>query len=432
MANIQFQLNRGVDPNKLDPKKKYSIYIRYSDGRNVDYKAALKNVKLLPKEWNSSKMRVSNSPSTFKFRTEINKEIVKVEDHFLEFENSFTNSKQKPTRAEFKFHLHLYYNPDAKSNRLQKKLSLFEYFEFYIENEEKIGDRTKGTMGEYLKTKNILEKFYNTYPFDFSTINMTWYTKFVKWCRKEKSLKTNTIGKHIKNLKALMRDAQFEGQHNNTEYLNPRFRTLRESVFNIALNQSDIDKLFLINLESKPEHKKARDLFLVACETGLRVADFNSLKKHNFIEIDDKIYLNKVALKTNKPTEVVLSTMARNIVERYNLNLPEMPPQKLNERIKEVCEWAGVDDIVYEEKKENGVIITNKYYKYELVTNHTARRTFCTNAYLNNVNHLEIMRVSGHSSVKTLLEYIKGTTKEKAQKSKDHEFFNRPLPMRVA
>ncbi len=59
-----------------------------------------------------------------------------------------------------------------------------------------------------------------------------------------------------------------------------------------------------------------------------------------------------------------------------------------------------------------------------MVTNHTARRSFCTNAYKSGMPTIDIMSISGHKSERIFLNYIKVTEDERAIKISSHKFFN--------
>ena len=100
-----------------------------------------------------------------------------------------------------------------------------------------------------------------------------------------------------------------------------------------------------------------------------------------------------------------------------------MPDQQINYKIKDVCENAGIDELASTTKTIGGQKITKKGFKFDLVKTHTARRSFCTNAYLSGMNPIDIMQISGHSSVKTFLNYIKADALHKAVKIGTHPFF---------
>ena len=97
-------------------------------------------------------------------------------------------------------------------------------------------------------------------------------------------------------------------------------------------------------------------------------------------------------------------------------NFPyKISDQKYNEYIKEVCEIAGINEMIYgkkqlnisdnkSEKKIRGVY--DKYPKYELVTSHIGRRSFATNYYYNNKPIRLLKFMTGHSTEEAFLNYI--------------------------
>ena len=67
---------------------------------------------------------------------------------------------------------------------------------------------------------------------------------------------------------------------------------------------------------------------------------------------------------------------------------------KLNKNIKKICKQAGINQSI------DGIP------KYKLVTCHTARRSFATNAYISDVPVRDIMRITGHKKETTFLNYV--------------------------
>jgi integrase len=63
---------------------------------------------------------------------------------------------------------------------------------------------------------------------------------------------------------------------------------------------------------------------------------------------------------------------------------------------------------------KGGKKITEQFKKWELVTTHTARRSFATNMYLMKVPTLSIMAVTGHKTEKAFMKYIKLANDEHA------------------
>ena len=66
--------------------------------------------------------------------------------------------------------------------------------------------------------------------------------------------------------------------------------------------------------------------------------------------------------------------------------------------------------------KNGSLSATTTKKKYELITTHTARRSFATNLYNKGLNTITIRAITGHKDDKAFLRYIKVTPKDQARK----------------
>lgn len=64
---------------------------------------------------------------------------------------------------------------------------------------------------------------------------------------------------------------------------------------------------------------------------------------------------------------------------------------------------------------KGGVNISKNYKKFELITTHTARRSFASNLYLHGLPSSTIMKITGHRTEKAFMRYIKITPNENAK-----------------
>jgi len=53
------------------------------------------------------------------------------------------------------------------------------------------------------------------------------------------------------------------------------------------------------------------------------------------------------------------------------------------------------------------VRVTNIFDKWEIISSHTCRRSFCTNMYLSGFPAKELKRITGHKSPAAFMRYIK-------------------------
>ncbi len=109
--------------------------------------------------------------------------------------------------------------------------------------------------------------------------------------------------------------------------------------------------------------------------------------------------------------------MVESILNKYDGELPDVPSnQKVNDYLKEVGEIAEINAPFKKSITKGGVKQTTVYKKWEVLSTHTARRSFATNAYNAGVPSLTIMAITGHKTETSFLKYIKVTPKEHALK----------------
>lgn len=99
---------------------------------------------------------------------------------------------------------------------------------------------------------------------------------------------------------------------------------------------------------------------------------------------------------------------------------PAYANQVMNRYLKDLGEMACFDDLVIIKKTVAGRKQEQSYRKYELITTHTARRSFATNLFLQEFPSISIMKITGHRSEKAFMQYIKMTPHQNAEKLRKH------------
>jgi integrase len=426
MGEISFHLNKGKKITDLT--KPQAIYLRFRQGRKVNFYGSLKK-KVLAENWDSEKQVIANKKN-IQNRTAINTLITNLRSHFETFDNDNTKGGITPNYEMVRAHFKAGFKIPETSTKAQ---SFFDFITEFIERSKtEINPKTKknlshGTVRTYTVTKNILETFAKKkYKIGFENLTLELYYDFIEYCE-SKNLSANYIGKHIKTLKIFLRAAINKGLTNNTALLGERAVVFKESSDNIYLNNEELLSIYNLDLTEadKKRHDIARDLFLIGAYTGLRVSDYNRLNPQN-IKTEMGVQMLKVTTqKTGKVVAIPLHPIVSSILEKHNGNAPpKLPDQHINYLIKDVAEWAGIDSIEYITQTRGGKKITVKKFKFDLVKTHTARRSFCTNAYLMKMPVIDIMSLSGHTSEKSFLNYIKVTPEQRAIKISTHPFFS--------
>ena len=225
----------------------------------------------------------------------------------------------------------------------------------------------------------------------------------------------------MQTLKIFMNASTEAGLNKNMAFKSRKFNRPTEDVAKIYLNEAEILRLYQLDLSANKRLEKARDLFMIGLYTGLRFSDFTELRAEN-------ISGDYLSLKTKKTGEKVVLPFRGRLKEifiKYNNHFPSrMSNQKMNDYLKELGELAEINDAVVISKKIKGVQVDSVYKKYELISCHTARRSFASNGYINGISSISLMRITGHRSEKIFLSYIKVTKSENASALLDHPYFN--------
>ncbi|CCG98369.1 integrase family protein [Fibrella aestuarina BUZ 2] len=339
--------------------------------------------------------------------------------------------------AILKLHLDAELDKAVKSTPVVEAPPLAESFNDYIVRF--VGEAERGrrlnhksvqyaryTLAGYMKLSRILTKYAEETGrgIDYDDITLDWYHHFKLWLT-GRGLTLNYVGTLLKDLKVMLKQAHADGMHTNTAYQHKHFKKLVEEVDNVYLNDAELNTLYHYDLSANPRLDRVRDLFLIGCYTGLRFSDFSQLRPEN-ITHEGRIFTRKT-LKTFEKVSIPLNPNVLAILAKYEGVPPRtISNQKLNDYLKDLCELVGFTEGVEVGRTKGGKREVRYVPKYELVTSHTARRSFATNAYLAGVNPVMIMKVTGHRSESVFLRYIKVSSEQNALLLLQHPYFAGP------
>lgn len=268
-------------------------------------------------------------------------------------------------------------------------------------------------MISYLKSRRMKD-------IEIANVDKKFYESFVAYLYKQ-GYKLNTVGKHIKNLKAAI-NALPLAQRATCEFIEPKkCRKLAETVDNIYLTEDELNQIASIEITT-PYLDKVRDQFLLLAWTGCRYSDLPKLNKSNIYTMSNGGQCFKLEQKkTNTKVVIPILPPAQAILEKYDYEVPEpMSNQPFNRFLKEVAKLAGLEEEVSITRTEsnNGNVerVEQRFSKWECVTAHTARRSFATNMYKRDYPTLMIMKITGHKTEKAFLTYIRVTEEENAER----------------
>jgi len=436
MAKLTFKLR-----NNKDNSANIQLFFNYGHNKRLRYSTGLK-VKS-KRNWDNKKQKVKRVIEEVD-HARINNTINELEFYLEKEYYKLLEQKDIIINNDLLKELCNAFFGKNSTEKKEHKLELMPFFDWFIINYStkpliSTGKPLKkGTAKTYRNANSLLKRFTKeVYKVTYDQINITFYNDFLNWMLKH-NYSTNYIGTQIKILKTLL-NASFElGYHSNVEHNKKYFKKPKEQVYSIFLNQGELDKINQLDFNKKTTIKvkntslylnatkldNARDLFLISAYTGLRVSDFNKLESKNIIHLDNRKYFQIITAKNEKHLTIPINSTVLNILNKRDGKPPEkVPEQHLNYALKEIGKLAGIDSTEIVEKTTGGIKEKKSYKKYELITNHTGRRSFCTNAYLAGMQSIDIMAISGHSTEKVFYNYIKVNHIGRAKNIAKHQFF---------
>ena len=315
-----------------------------------------------------------------------------------------------------------------------KPSTLFQFVAEFINTAPTRKDKKTGrllshrSIQKYHSTEKHLKEFAKRLrkkDFQFSDIDQDFYDKFVSYLQTHEitvikdgkpevvteHFTGNTVGKHVQILKLMLNEAQAKGIC-TIPNLQKMFYVFKENADTVYLDETELQQLKDTDLSKTPHLDKVRDWFLLLAWTGCRFSDLSKITKKD-LKGD---FISFRQQKTNKKVTIPLHPVVVEVLEKYNYDLPtEISNQKFNEYIKEVCKIARLTDKESTTRTIGGALKTETFEKWQLVSSHTGRRSFCTNMYKRGLPTLMIMKISGHTTEKAFLGYIKVTEDENAE-----------------
>ncbi|MBV5313198.1 MAG: site-specific integrase [Prolixibacteraceae bacterium] len=292
-------------------------------------------------------------------------------------------------------------------------------------NEFQLDPRDRPTATERKKRKDTdktKEPKYRIKNIDFKDITNIFYDQYVAFFN-QKNYSPNTTGRHIKALKVIMRAAAEDGLHENKEIERKNFKVITTEVHPVYLTAKELENVYNLDLSDNKTLDIARDIFLIGCYTAQRFSDYSRINSQHIKEVKGGKFIELIQKKTGERVTIPVRPELETILKKYDYNPPHTHEQKANERIKLVCEKAGIKELIEIEEIRGGLKVTQRKSKHELIKTHTARRTGATLMFLAGIPSISIMKITGHKTEREFLKYIRITKEENATLLMNHPYF---------
>lgn len=318
------------------------------------------------------------------------------------------------------------YRDDMKSGRRLKRKKAVRLSEGYIDN--------------VASALNHLCRYeaHNHQRVFLDQVDMDFQRSFVAFLISE-GLSPNTIHTRMSTIRGTMESAFLDHLTYNEEFRNPDFVPSQEESDSIWLSPEQIEQLRTMDLATIKAIKDrcnktgigkkrlaqlprldmklvrylgyARDIFVVGCLTGQRYSDYTRICRDMIVTIEGSEYFSLRQRKTGKKVLIPKDARVAEILDRYNGRLPMVSKLTYSRHIKLLAELMGWTHTP-EFDRPNACRHQRRFC--DMVTTHTCRRSFATNAYASGVPLSSIMAVTGHSSEKNLRRYLKLQAEDKA------------------
>ncbi len=264
---------------------------------------------------------------------------------------------------------------------------------------------------------NHLQRFSETSRISvFTNMDEQTMEDFVYYLQSQ-NLMSSTIKNNLNRIKYLLKKACRAGYE--TDRAIEDFNVPDEEGNAIFLTMREVYKIHRYT-DLTPRQMEIKDYFIIGCLTALRFSDYSRLKPKNFVR-------NKIVIKTQKtntPVQVPMHPIVKEIIRKYNKELPVPPSvQHFNRAIKKICRKIGFKKKILFERQIGLQRVSKLIPKYQFISSHTARRTAATNMYLAGIMPFRIMLITGHKTEKSFFRYIRITREENVKVLAKHKFF---------
>ena len=280
-----------------------------------------------------------------------------------------------------------------KSDQVPEKTFIDHFYEYL---DSKRSTRSKTTVSNINQTIDVLVSFQEDKGVKMSvdTLDKGIFNRLINYYLDDMDYKDSTVDKHLRVIKAFLKWAYPEFNYGFMKYKMRRDETI------IHLTEEELMKLISADLSGTLE--RVRDLFVFGCLTGMRYSD---LKNYNKSWIQEGV-IQYTQKKTGGIAMPPLFNEAIRILEKYEYELPVMSNPKFNFYLKNLFRDLelnrNISIVTYagEEKVFTNIPLS------DLVTTHTARKTFITLALSKGIAIQDVMKMSGHNDYRGMRPYI--------------------------
>lgn len=381
-----------------------NVLLRYNTG-----------IHLLATQWDAGKMRVvAHSEKNI-----LNGKLSDLAAIAREYEDTLPLT-EKPTQEGFKNHFWV------KLKRIEDGKTFFAVVDYVLENLPIRENRnheiiTEKSMKKYRLVADALHKFEDEkrtiskgFKLDFKSFDQKLLKEFDRYLSEgrdkvdsKKGIQPrahNTVVRYLEILFHFFCEAERKGIAVCKDYQD--YDNSKTKPQNVTITDDELVSIYQYKASSE-RLENVRQLFVVACTTGLRYSDLETLHIEH-INFSTKT-IQRIQRKTNQSVIIPLHPLLEKMLQE---NYGELPTpicnQDFNRYLKELFQEIGLDRNVQISNVVGKKRVVNDYKLYEIATSKMGRRYLCS-SLSGKVPDRTIMAMSGHHSESAFHSYLCNT-----------------------
>lgn len=298
-----------------------------------------------------------------------------------------------------------------------KNASILECMDALIKTRERRNPKYGDSFLTTRKTLNQLQFLLGGQPIKTNMVNEKFWDFFISISSER--LAMSTVKRSVQQLISLLTWASKYGAELQPDY--DSFRLKSYTAEHICLSVSEVSQLYNYNFHNhRINGRKIRAdyadtlhkvvcMFVLACNLGQRYSDMIRIDRGCF----DSGVFSIMQQKTGNVARLRMIDMCLDfkitmkILEEFDYTPPiTWSNNTLDRYLKKACEYAGLTDEIRLETRRGSLSTYTTKKMFEVVSMHTARRTFISYNIKRGVNIETVKRASGHSSLSSLSKYI--------------------------
>lgn len=413
---------------KVYPSKKAKrINLMFSVTFNGFRERISTGINIPQNAYNEKNHTIKSYPDHYKIKTEISEKIAKLDN----FENYWINENVSPDDLNL-IHLDFYLTEIGLRKRrkfknesvIHEPVTDYQYFINGIENGSILNSNKEVYSNSSIHLYRYAYKNFKEYcqtldkQIEYTDITKNFLNDFIDYLLIKKKSSQKTVKGYFTAMKVFFKYGYDKEFHKNNSFEKVTYNEETGNDY-FALNSNDIEKIE--NLTLQKTFNDVRILFLIQCFTGLRFSDLKKIKSSVIDEEKNMIRLRTT--KTKASVEIPITKKLRpylNLLLNDNIFIPSICTYNIY--IKDICKLANLDEEVTISEKRAGKDIEKRKKKYDLISSHTARRTFITLSLKNGIPTQIIMKVTGHKTTESFKKYIKFVENDISEAYKNFDF----------